>query len=345
MGNLIAARGVCREFVSGAGFLGRRRAVALREFSLEIDADRPSFVALAGESGSGKTTAARLLLGLIPPTSGSIRYRDIELAALDAAGYRSFRKDVQAVFQDPFETFNPFYRVGHSLAMAARGFGLASGRRAVLELSGRALGAVGLDPAEVLSRYPHELSGGQRQRVMVARALLVGPRLIIADEPVSMIDASMRASILGSLAKLHREMGISFVYITHDLTTAYQMCDSIIVLYRGVAVEAGPAAAVIADPKHPYTRELIASIPDPQPGMAWLEEPVAAVAEAESGETAGCPYASRCLSVMERCRRGMPGSFAAGEGRIAVCWLHESGGRAGGGAAPAVRTGGQGGLE
>src|SRR5207248_3408528 len=193
---------------------------------------RPSVIAVVGESGSGKTTLARLLLGLVEPTEGMVRYRGKDLRRLGQAARRAFRRDVQAVFQDPYGVYNPFYRVDHVLATPVRRFRLAASRSQAKELIDETLRDVGLRPEEILGRFPHQLSGGQRQRVMVARALLLRPKVIIADEPVSMVDASLRATILSSLRALTDDHGLSIISITPDLATAYQVADNIIVLYR-----------------------------------------------------------------------------------------------------------------
>jgi len=185
-----------------AGGMRRESVLALAGLSLAIDAEKPSIIAVVGESGSGKTTLARLLLGLAEPSGGEIRYRGANLRALDRDGRRAFRHDVQAVFQDPYGVYNPFYRVDHVLTTPLRRFRLAGSHAEAQEAISEALRAVGLQPEEILGRFPHQLSGGQRQRVMVARALLLKPKLIVADEPVSMVDASLRATILGSLRKL-----------------------------------------------------------------------------------------------------------------------------------------------
>ena len=185
-----------------AGGMRRESVLALAGLSLAIDAEKPSIIAVVGESGSGKTTLARLLLGLAEPSGGEIRYRGANLRALDRDGRRAFRHDVQAVFQDPYGVYNPFYRVDHVLTTPLRRFRLAGSHAEAREAISEALRAVGLQPEEILGRFPHQLSGGQRQRVMVARALLLKPKLIVADEPVSMVDASLRATILGSLRKL-----------------------------------------------------------------------------------------------------------------------------------------------
>jgi ABC-type oligopeptide transport system ATPase subunit len=218
---------------------------------------------------------------MIRPTEGEIRSEGASLGSFDAKTQRRFRREVQAVFQDPFEVYNPFYRVDHVLTTPLRKFGLASsvkGMRSQIEV---ALRAVGLRPEETLGRYPHQLSGGQRQRIMIARAILLKPRVLIADEPVSMVDASLRATILSHLLEIHRSFDISIVYITHDLTTAYQVCDDIVIMYRGTIVESGSVEAVIKNPKHPYTQLLVGSIPLPDPGRRWgetLAEPPADVA-------------------------------------------------------------------
>ncbi|HJZ16170.1 MAG TPA: ABC transporter ATP-binding protein, partial [Stellaceae bacterium] len=267
MVSLIEAVDVSKRF---AGGLGRESTLALAGLSLAIHAEKPSIIAVVGESGSGKTTLARLLLGLTEPSGGSIRYRGSDLRKLTRDERRAFRRDVQAVFQDPYGVYNPFYRVDHVLTTPVRRFRLAASRAQARELIGETLRLVGLQPEEILGRFPHQLSGGQRQRVMVARALLLEPKLIVADEPVSMVDASLRATILGSLRKLTDERGISILYITHDLATAYQVSDTILVLYRAHVAEAGKVELVVKSPQHPYTQLLISAIPRAHVARDWL---------------------------------------------------------------------------
>src|SRR3954451_15073601 len=276
-----------------AGGLGRESTLALAGLSLAIHAEKPSIIAVVGESGSGKTTLARLLLGLTEPSGGSIRYRGSDLRKLTRSERLAFRRDVQAVFQDPYGVYNPFYRVDHVLTTPVRRFHLAASRAQARELIGETLRVVGLQPEEILGRFPHQLSGGQRQRVMVARALLLKPKLIVADEPVSMVDASLRATILGSLRKLTDEHGISILYITHDLATAYQVSDTILVLYRAHIAEAGKVELVVKAPQHPYTQLLISAIPRAHVARDWLakDEDKRAAPVATSG---GCCFADRC---------------------------------------------------
>ncbi|MDQ6673387.1 MAG: ATP-binding cassette domain-containing protein [Chloroflexota bacterium] len=261
-----------RKVFGGGSMFKRREVTALDDFSLCIDAERPSITAVVGESGSGKTTMARMLLGLEQPSSGEVLYRGTELRQLSKLQWRDYRKNVQAIFQDPFGVYNSFYKVDHVLETPLRKFKLAGSRSEERRLMEQALRQVGLEPENTLGRYPHQLSGGQRQRTMVARTLLLRPRMIVADEPVSMIDASLRATVLGNLLQLKRQFGISLVYITHDLTTAYQISDRIIVLYQGTVVEAGEPEQIVRSPRHSYTQLLIRSIPEPDPDQHWGED-------------------------------------------------------------------------
>ncbi len=318
-----------RKVFRGGGMWGKsKETVAVNDFSLSLNTDEPSFTAIAGESGSGKTTLARLLLGFEQPTSGEVLYRGQNLLRLNRKKMRMFRQEVQAIFQDPFAAYNPFYKVDHILTTPIEKFGLATSKSEAQDKIREALETVGLRPDETLGRYPHQLSGGQRQRITIARALLLKPRLIIADEPVSMVDASLRATILESLHTLHRDFGISFIYITHDLTTAYQVSENIVVLYHGTVAEAGQITKVIKDPKHPYTRELIHSIPVPNPGSGWIDELIEekseSTVEEDPGQAPGCKYASRCAQVMSRCHKQLPELYLNDPQRVASCYLYEA---------------------
>ena len=313
--------------IFGTGWFSRK-TVALRDFSMSVFEDQPTITALVGESGSGKTTIARLLLGIIPPTSGQVLYRDKPVADLSRAERKQFRRDVQVIFQDPFEVYNPFYKVDHALHLPVRKTGIASSRDEAVEIIENTLRQVGLNPRDTLGRYPHQLSGGQRQRVMVARALLLSPKLIVADEPVSMVDASLRATILENLRQLNTEFGISIIYITHDLTTAYEISERIVVLYRGVVAEEGDVVPVVQEPEHPYTQLLIGSIPMPDPDQKWQSglEVVAPTTEAAiatmDAEYSGCQFADRCPHAMEVCQEAPP-LYATASNRIVSCHLYK----------------------
>ena len=284
-----------------------------------IDSENPSIIAVVGESGSGKTTFARLLLGLAEPSGGEIRYLGTDLRKLDRKGRRAFRHDIQAVFQDPYGVYNPFYRVDHVLVTPLRRFRLAASRAEARRLIDEALRAVGLQPEEILGRFPHQLSGGQRQRVMVARALLLRSKLIVADEPVSMVDASLRATILGSLRQLTDAHGISVLYITHDLATAYQVSDSILVLYRAHLAEAGAVERVVGAPSHPYTQLLVSAIPRARATRDWLEQEEGPRPKGLIPTAAGCRFAERCPVAMTACLSAPPGLYRTEPGRAVAC--------------------------
>jgi oligopeptide/dipeptide ABC transporter ATP-binding protein len=317
---LLEARHVTKVF--GGGLFDRTKTVALDDFSMAIEGDVPSITAIVGESGSGKTTLARLLLGVTSPTTGSVLYKGKDLRQLASDESRGFLNDVQVIFQDPFEVYNPFYRIDHVLTTPIDYMNLAKSREEKWRLIEQALETVGLRPEETLGRYPHQLSGGQRQRVMVARALILKPRIILADEPVSMIDASLRATVLGSLQRIKEEFGISIIYITHDLTTAYQIGDNIIVLYRGAVAEAGSVELVVRKPNHPYTRLLVGSIPVPDPDQPWTAEAAPAFPN-QRGSTTSCKFADRCPAAMTKCLQQTPQLYQTDPHRAAACFLYE----------------------
>ena len=311
--------------VFGGGIGRQHETIAVDDFSLTLYDDDPKITAIAGESGSGKTTLARLILDFIKPTSGEILWRGRNLHKMSKRELMSYRHECQAVFQDPYAAFNPFYRVDHVFHMAVTEFKLARRKADEARIIGEALEVVGLRPQEILGKYPHQLSGGQRQRLIVARAFLLKPRLIVADEPVSMIDASLRAMILDIMLRLKDDFGIGFLYITHDLSTAYQISDRIFILYEGTVSETGDATEVIGNPQHPYTQLLIGSVPTPDPTRKWSEDiEVSAEEELGKGDKAGCKFVSRCPHAMEECHRSPPRLYEVGEdGHYASCYLYK----------------------
>lgn len=316
MSQLLELRNVTKAFPGGT--------VALDDISFSLDADSPSIISVAGESGSGKTTLGLVALGFLDITSGSVLYKGNDLSKLSKEAQTAFRKEVQAVFQDPFAVYNPFYKVDHIMEVPITNFRLAKSKAEARRMMEEALVSVGLRPEETLGRFPHQLSGGQRQRFAVARALLLRPTLLIADEPVSMVDASLRATILESINKLNRELNVTILYITHDLTTAYHVSDYIIILYRGSVMEAGDVDMVISDPKHPYTQLLIDSIPWPDLQRQWGQQEVVGIDEDRSvASKVGCKFAGRCPFVMERCTQSPPPLYQTNEGRVAACYLYD----------------------
>jgi peptide/nickel transport system ATP-binding protein len=301
----------------------RRGPAAVDGISLAVGGAHAGILAVVGESGSGKTTLTRLLLGFLRPSGGSIWYNGAELTALRGERRIAFRREVQAIFQDPYEAFNPFHRIDRTLQMPLRNFRLARSAADAREQIELALQSVGLRPQETLGRHPHQLSGGQRQRIMIARALLLHPRIILADEPVSMVDASLRATILESIYRLKTDLGISIVYVTHDLATAYQIADHAVVLYRGRVVEAGTVQAVIGRPMHPYTRLLVDAVPRPDPDASWGLEDAPEAPRGPAGD--GCAFAPRCAHAMPQCRLQTPPLLRTGEASAAACFLYTGG--------------------
>lgn len=261
---------------------------ALQPMSFALQGDTPQIISIVGQSGSGKSTMGSIMLGFNPPSTGRVLYEGEDIQNMSSGAALEFRKNVQAVFQDPYSCFNPFYRVSHALKFPFKRFGMAQSETHAQTAMEEACVAVGLDPDLVLPRYPHQLSGGQRQRLIVARALMLSPKLLIADEPVSMVDASLRASILSNIYDLKDKHGISILYITHDLATAYHVSDYVMVLFKGHVVEAGPPKDVIGKPQHPYTQLLIDSIPWPDLDRAWGDGDASwnpAAQEAEAART------------------------------------------------------------
>ena len=290
------------------GFLwAKDQVVALQDLNLQIETTPATITTIAGESGSGKTTLANVVLGLVGLTSGRIGFKGHNIAELDRQQHLDYRRQVQAVFQDPYEVYNPFYRVRYVFDRDIRNFNLGGDWHDLEAMLESALRVVGLRAEGILDRYPHQLSGGERQRIMMARACLLKPALIVADEPVSMVDASLRSLILDTMLRLRDESGISFIYITHDLSTAYQVSDFMHVLYQGSVVEAGATAQVIEDPKHPYVQLLIDSIPTPDPRLRWSTQVSLPAEENGSNEIAkGCRFYPRCPQRMDQCLAQRP---------------------------------------
>jgi peptide/nickel transport system ATP-binding protein len=257
---LLDVRHVSKTFSRG-GLFSSRRIQAVNDVSFQLDAERPEIFTVIGESGSGKTTLSRMILNIEVPTSGSLIFDGIDLATVRRGADRmAFMHKVQPIFQNPFEAFNPLKQLDRYLFTTRRRF-IAAGDQAGVDVAvDGALRKVGLSLQEVRHRYPHELSGGQLQRVAIARALLSNPKLIVADEPVSMVDASLRMSIVNLFKALRDDLGISIIYVTHDLATAYTISDRIIIMQKGRVVESGDARTVLNAPQHPYSQELRAAV-------------------------------------------------------------------------------------
>lgn len=277
--HLLQLDGVTTIFGNGAG-----ATVANDNVSLFVDEAPPRLLSIVGESGSGKTTAARTLLGLQRPTRGKALWRGKDIYHLNRQELNAFRSEVQAVFQDPYGIYNPFYRINRVFDMTIKQFKLASSKTEHDRLVEEALKVVNLRPDDVLGRYPHQLSGGERQRVMLARAYLMKPRVIVADEAISMLDVAVRAVIMNILLDFREQQGISTVFITHDLSAAWYLGGDIMVMRKGQVVESGDVEQVLRHPEHPYTQLLLDSIPSPDPDQRWTAD-TAEIArlEAEAG--------------------------------------------------------------
>ena len=306
------------------GILEGTKLVAVNDVSLSLSSEKPEIFTLAGESGSGKTTLARLLLGDLAPTSGKVYFEGRDISEIRRrARYKAFMKKVQPVFQNPFETFSPLRRVDGYLFDTAMNFGMASSRREAQLVVDHALNLVGLSLAEVSKRYPHELSGGQIQRVSIARALIPQPRVILADEPVSMVDASLRMEIVNLFRKLRDEQKVSVIYITHDLATAYYISDRIAIMLRGYVVESGPVIEVLEEPLHPYSQLLKESVPEPEPKEReiWTRRITLGATEVKEYGRVGCKFAGRCPHVMDICTQADPPEVKINQ-RAVKCYLY-----------------------
>jgi peptide/nickel transport system ATP-binding protein len=302
MEKLLEVDHLTKVFTMGS-MISRTRITAVDNVSFHV---KPAEIfALAGESGCGKTTVARMVLGFEQPSSGAIVHK----GKRDGKSKNErvwFTEDVQAIFQDPFATFNPLRTVDRYFFETVRNYKLAGYKEAAREVIDQTLRAVGLSFQEFAGKYPSEFSGGQLQRISIARALLTNPTLLIADEPVSMVDASLRMSIVNLFNTLKQDFGMSVLYITHDLATAYYVGDRIAVMFRGNIVEMGAVQQVLMEPKHPYTKLLIESIPEADPKKRWNTRVTLSELEHEEYLRVGCKFAGRCPDVMERCKVEMP---------------------------------------
>lgn len=321
---LLEIRNATKIYTQRGGGGKRREVVALQDFNLNIAKSPASIITIAGESGSGKTTLAQLVLGFTGLSSGQIIYDGQDMSNASPKQLKDYRRQVQAVFQDPFGVYNPFYRVEHVFQIVLDNFKLAPNKTAGREMIEDALNVVGLHGEDVLRKYPHQLSGGQRQRIMMARAYMIKPKLIVADEPVSMVDASLRASILDVMMRLKNE-GISFLYITHDLSTAYQIGDQIFILYQGTIAEKGSTINVIDQPHHPYVQLLVDSVPVPDPDVKWEGEIVLpSEEEMRSSTNSGCRFYPRCPKRMDRCLTAQPPLYKVDAiDHQASCYLYD----------------------
>jgi oligopeptide/dipeptide ABC transporter ATP-binding protein len=315
---LVDVRNLTKRFDLRRGFLSRvvGQVHAVEDVSFTVGPNE--VLGLAGESGSGKSTIGRMLLRLIDPTSGQIRFMGEEITGLDRRGELAFRRSAQIVFQDPFASLDPTMSIGDAVAEPLRLQGMAAGSAELRDRVAELLASVSL-PADFAERWPDELSGGQRQRVVIARALSVKPRFIVADEPVSALDVSIQAQIIGLLEQLQAQSGLSMLFISHDIAAMEYLSDRIAVLYLGRLMEIGPARDVIAAPQHPYTEALISAIPGAaatrRGGRVILTGEIPSAAAPPSG----CVFHTRCRYARPDCAREVPVLREARPGHFKSC--------------------------
>jgi peptide/nickel transport system ATP-binding protein len=322
MEKLLEVENLTKVFTLGS-VISRLRIRAVDDISFYI---KPAEIfALAGESGCGKSTTARIIMGFEHVTSGAIIHRGKKEAKNEKVW---ITEGIQAIFQDPFSTFNPLRTVDSYFFETIQNYRLGETKQAAIDRIDAKLRLVGLSYEDLAGKYPSEFSGGQLQRISIARALLTDPKLIIADEPVSMVDASLRMSIVNLFKKLRDEMGVSVLYITHDLATAYYVCDRIAIMFRGDIVEMGTVEQVLMAPKHPYTQLLRASIPEADPAHRWEGEIKLSDTEHDEYLRQGCRFAGRCPMVMDICRTTPPPDVLV-EGAQVSCHLYTDGEQAG----------------
>jgi len=316
---LLEIRDVSKVYKVG-GLLAATSLRAVDEVTLAMSGDAPTILSIVGESGSGKTTLARMILRLVEPTTGAITVDTMETTGHGRAKQdpAAFRRLVQPIFQNPFEAFSLRRKVEAYLFDTALRLSVVRTKNEARQVVADALTSVGLDLTYVAGKYPSHFSGGELQRMSIARALICRPKLIVADEPVAMIDASLKMNIVNLFLKLKEDYKVSFLYITHDLSTAYYVSDYIAIMYRGSVVEYGPSADILTAPAHPYTQLLMDSVP--MVGVKWEDKDVADTVADDSGSSTACKFAGRCPYARDICRTSNPPMVTLGATRQALCY-------------------------
>ena len=315
--NLLEVQHLTREFHIG-GFFSRRKMRAVDDVSFSIPSDKPTILTIVGESGCGKTTLTKMILRLLSPTSGTVLLDGQNALDRHAISNSNFRTMVQPIFQNPFEAFSTRREVNRYLLDTALSYGGAKSRDEAVHKVSEALKSVGLSYEVVEGKYTTQFSGGELQRVSIARALITNPKIVIADEPVAMIDASLKINIVNIFKELKDKLHISFIYITHDLSTAYYVSDNIATLYRGSLVEYGRSQQIMEKPAHPYTELLMSSVPTV--GDKWVKNVKMSEAETRDYLSSACKFAQRCPYATDECRHSKPKMMEVSENRQVLCF-------------------------
>ena len=319
---LLTIRGLTKHFPLRSGLLGRSAGVVQAVDDMSFEVRKGEILGLVGESGCGKSTTSRLIMALLDPTSGELIF-DGQSIGSNELSLKEYRRQVQMVFQDSYSSLNPRLTIQDSIAFAPQVHGVS--RRAAVKRAEELLEAVGLNPAQFASRYPHELSGGQRQRINIARALALHPRLLILDEPVSALDKSVEAQVLNLLLDLKEQFGLTYLFISHDLNVVQYVSDRVMVMYLGRIAEIGPVDAIYTAAAHPYTAALLDSRPSMDPANRRIEPPLQGDPPNPVNPPSGCRFRTRCIHAEAVCATTIPPLARAGAHHLAACLMVEPG--------------------
>ncbi len=313
---ILSVRGLQKHFQLG-GTVGRKNKTVRAVDGIDFDIHHKEIIGLVGESGSGKTTVGRMIVKLIEPTNGKITFDGNEISKLTGTQFKPYRKHMQIVFQDPFASLNPRMRIRDILEEGLKIHRIGnSGDR--MERIIDILELVGLSP-DILRRYPHEFSGGQRQRIGIARALAVNPKFLVADEPVSALDVSIQAQVINLLDDLQQKMGLTVLFISHDLGVVEYICDRVMVMYLGHIVENGPTESLFSKPRHPYTEALLSAIPNPDPDVKGNKIVLKGDIPSPTNPPSGCVFRTRCPYAIEECSQTNPLPRTVGPAHTVSC--------------------------